>query len=211
MAPYQGGLVFILRSADLTNLMNEKQEITDLLQAWSSGDSRALSKLIPLVDNELKKLAKKRMARERPGHILQTTALINEALIRLIAGKRIEWQSRTQFYGLVAERMRQVLIEYARKVLAQKRGERVKHVAVSEADLLSRQESQELIRLNELLIQLAETDDLKANIIKYRYFGGFTVDEVAEILETSPSTVEREWRFARAWLKREMASESLRE
>jgi len=184
--------------------MNETHEITDLLQAWSKGDSHALSKLIPLVDNELRKLAQVKMAKERPGHILQTTALINEALMRLIAGKQIDWNSRTQFYGLLAKRMRQVLIEYARKVLAEKRGGRAEHVDVTEAVLLSPEKSEELIRLDELLTTLAKTDELKAKIIEHRYFGGFTVEEVAKILDTSPSTVEREWRFARSWLKREM-------
>jgi RNA polymerase sigma factor (TIGR02999 family) len=184
--------------------MNETHEITDLLQAWSRGDSHALSKLISLVDNELRKLAQVKMAKERPGHILQTTALINEALMRLIAGKRIDWQSRTQFYGLVAKRMRQVLIEYARKVLAEKRGGRAEHIEVTEAVVLSPEKSEELIRLDELLTRLAKTDELKAKIIEYRYFGGFNVEEVAEILNTSASTVEREWRFARSWLKREM-------
>jgi RNA polymerase sigma factor (TIGR02999 family) len=184
--------------------MNETHEITDLLQAWSSGDSHALSQLIPLVDDELRKLAQIKMAQERPGHILQTTALINEALIRLIAGKKIDWESRTQFYGLVANRMRQVLIEYARKVLAAKRGGRAEHIDVTQAVLLSPEKSEELIRLDELLTKLAETDELKVKIIEHRYFGGFTVEEVAKILNTSTATVEREWRFARSWLKREM-------
>ena len=184
--------------------MNETHEITDLLQAWSRGDSHALSKLIPLVDNELQKLAQVKMAKERPGHILQTTALINEALMRLIAGKRIDWQSRTQFYGLVSKRMRRVLIEYARQVLAEKRGGRAEHVDITDVVLLSPEKSRELIKLDELLTTLAKTDELKAKIIEHRYFGGFTVEEVAKILNTSPSTVEREWRFARSWLKREM-------
>ena len=184
--------------------MNETHKITDLLQAWSRGDSHALSELIPLVDNELRKLAKSKMAQERPGHLLQTTALINEAIMRLIAGKQIDWQSRTQFYGLVAKRMRQVLIEYARKVIAKKRGGRAEPTDVTEAELLSPEKSEELIKLDELLTTLAKTDELKAKIIEYRYFGGFTVNEVAEMLETSSSTVEREWRFARSWLKREM-------
>jgi RNA polymerase sigma factor (TIGR02999 family) len=137
------------------------------------------------------------MAKERPGHILQTTALINEALMRLIAGKPIDWQSRTQFDGLVAKRMRQVLIGYARQVLAQKRGERAEHADVNEAVHLSPEKSRELIKLDELLTTLAETDEFKAKIIEHRYFGGFTVQEVAKILDTSASTVEREWRFAR--------------
>lgn len=189
--------------------MNETHQITELLQEWGKGDSHALSKLIPLVDNELRKLAKVKMAGERPGHILQTTALINEALMRLIGEKKIDWQSRRQFYSLVAKRMRQVLIEYARKVLAEKRGGRAEHTDVTEGVLLSPEKSEELIKLDELLTHLAKTDELKAKIIEHRFFGGFTVDEVAKILNTSPSTVEREWRFARSWLRREMTGDLL--
>ena len=184
--------------------MNDTHEVTNLLQAWGKGDSHALSKLIPLVDHELRKLARVKMAKERPGHILQPTALINEALMRLLGGQQIDWQNRTQFYGLIAKRMRQVLIEYARQVLTEKRGERAEHVDINEAVLLSQEKSRELIKLDELLTTLAKTDELKAKIIEHRYFGGFTVEEVAKILDTSPSTVEREWRFARSWLKREM-------
>lgn len=185
--------------------MTDTHEITELLQAWSKGDSHALSQLYPLVDKELKKLAKIKIANERPGHILQTTDLVNEVLMRLLREKPIDWESRTQFYGLVANRMRQILIEYARRVLTQKRGGRAEHIDVDEAVILSPEKSEELIRLDELLIKLVETDKLKAQIIEHRYFGGFTVEEVAKILNTSPSTVEREWRFARAWLKREMS------
>jgi RNA polymerase sigma factor (TIGR02999 family) len=184
--------------------MNGTHEITELLQAWSKGDSHALSKLIPLVDDELRKLARAKLAKERSGHILQTAALINEALMRLIATERIDWQSRAQFYGLVAKRMRQVLVDYARKQLASKRGNRAEHIDINEAELLSSEMSEELIVLDESLIKLAKIDELKSKIVEYHYFGGFTLKEVAEILETSASTVEREWRFARSWLKREM-------
>ena len=184
--------------------MNKTHEITELLQAWGKGDSHALSKLIPLVDDELKRLARTKMAKERSGHILQTTALINEALMRLIAAERIDWQSRTQFYGLVAKRMRQVLVDYARKQRAKKRGERPEHVDVNEAVFLSTETSEELIMLDEALTKLAKIDELKVRIIEHCYFGGFTQKEVAEILGISIATVEREWRFARSWLKREM-------
>ena len=184
--------------------MNGTHEITELLQAWSKGDSHALSKLIPLVDDELKKIARAKMTKERSGHILQSAALINEALMRLIATERIDWQSRTQFYGLVAKRMRQVLVDYARKQKASKRGNRAEHVDINEAVFLSSETSEELIMLDEALTKLAKKDELKAKIIEYCYFGGFTQKEVAEILGISIATVEREWRFARSWLKREM-------
>lgn len=183
--------------------MNDTHEITELLQAWGKGDSHALSKLIPLVDDELRKLARRKMANERSGHILQTTALINEALMRLI-GKPTDMLNRTHFYGLVAKRMRQVLVDYARTQLAAKRGGRAEHVDINEAVTLSSEMSEEVLLLDESLTKLAEFDEFKANIIEHRYFGGFTVEEVAEILDTSPGTVEREGRLARSWLRREM-------
>ena len=185
--------------------MNGTHEITELLQAWSKGDSHALSKLIPIVDDELRKIAHVKMAKERAGHILQTTALINEALMRLIERDRIDWQSRIHFYVLVAKRMREVLIDYAREQLAAKRGGRAEHIEVTESVFMSSEMSEELILLDESLTKLAKIDELKAKIIEYRYFGGFTLEEVAEMLKTSSSTVGREWRFARSWLKREMS------
>jgi len=188
--------------------MNGTHEITELLQAWSKGDSHALSKLIPLVDDELKKLARAKMAGERSGHILQTAALINEALMRLIATERIDWESRTHFYSIVAKRMRQVLVDYARKQSAAKRGNRAEHIDVNEAVLMSSETSEELIMLDEALTKLAKTDELKAKIVEHCYFGGFTQKEVAKILDIPLTTVEREWRLAKSWLKREITSES---
>ena len=189
--------------------MNRTHEITELLQAWGKGESDALSKLIPLVDDELKKIARARMAKERSGHILQTTALINEALMRLIATEPIDWQSRSQFYGIVAKRMRQVLVDYARKQTAARRGNRAEHIDVDEAVFLSSETSEELIMLDEALTKLAKVDELKAKIIEHCYFGGFTQKEVAKILDIPLSTVEREWRLAKSWLKREITSESV--
>ena len=184
--------------------MLRTHEITELLQAWSRGDSQALAKLIPLVDHELRHIAHAYMIRERAGHSLQTTALVAEALIRLMEAEKISWQSRTHFYSLVARRMRQILIEHARQQLTAKRGNRAEHIDVAEAVLLSSEASQELIMLDEALMKLAKLDERKAKIVEYRYFGGFTLEEVAGLLGVSPSTVEREWRLARAWLKREM-------
>ena len=194
----------LLKYMSLNNGMNGTHEITELLQAWGRGDSHALSKLIPLVDNELRKIAHGKMANEKAGHILQTTALINEVLMRLIGRKRIEWRSRTHFYALVTRRMRQVLVEYARKQLAAKRGKRAEHIEVTEALFLSSEMSEEMIMLDESLTKLATIDEVKAKIVEYRYFGGFTLEEVADTFNISSSTVEREWRFARSWLKREM-------
>lgn len=186
--------------------MPRTHEITELLQAWSNGDSQALGKLIPLVDHELRKIAHAYMNRERAGHTLQTTALVDEAIIRLMEGEKISWQSRTHFYSLVARRMRQILIEHARQQLTAKRGNRPEHVDVAEAVFLSSEASQEMIILDEVLMKLEKLDERKAKIVEYRYFGGFTLEEIANVLEVSPSTVEREWRVARSWLKREMTT-----
>jgi RNA polymerase sigma factor (TIGR02999 family) len=189
--------------------MHRTHEITELLQAWSKGDSQALAQLIPLVDHELRIIAHAYMKRERAGHTLQTTALVAEALIRLMGQDKISWHSRTHFYSLVARRMRQVLIEHAREQLTAKRGNRAEHVDVADAILMSSEQSQELLLLHEALMKLAKTDERKARIVEYRYFGGFTLEEIAELLGVSQSTIEREWRLARAWLKREvLAGES---
>ena len=184
--------------------MSSTHEITKLLQAWSGGDSQALVRLLPLVDHELRNIAHAYMIREGTGHLLQTTALVNEALIRLIAAEKISWQSRTHFYALVARRMRQVLIEHARHQLTAKRGNRAEHIDDADAVLLSSEASQELCLLDEALTELGKFDERKAKIVEYRYFGGFTLVEVAELLDVSSATIEREWRLARSWLKRQM-------
>jgi len=183
--------------------MANTHEITELLQAWSRGDAEALGKLIPLVDRELKKIAHAYMRKERPGHILQTTALVDEALIRLIRAEKINWDNRKHFYALIAQRMRQVLVEYARKQIT-KGGTRVAQVGVSEADKLTVKASEELLDLHRALTKLATLDARKAKIVEQRYFGGFTFAEIAKVLGVSKSTVEREWRFARSWLMSEI-------
>ncbi len=188
--------------------MTSTHEITELLKAWSKGDEEAFEKLMPLVDHELRRIAHAYMSRERAGHTLQTTALINEALIRFIEADKTDWHSRAHFYSLVAKRMRQILIEHAREQLTIKRGERAEHIHISDAGQLSTEKSQELIILDEALTKLAKIDERKAKIVEYRYFGGFTLEDVAGILDVSPSTVEREWRLARSWLRREMIGDT---
>jgi RNA polymerase sigma factor (TIGR02999 family) len=184
--------------------MSRTHEITKLLQAWSDGNSRALEKLIPLVDHELKRIAHAYLLKEKTGHTLQTADLVNEALIRLLEGEQIDWQSRRHFYALVAKRMRQVLIEHARAQLAIKRGHRPEQIDLDDTIFLTTEMSEELVMLDDALEKLAVTDERKAKVVEYRYFGGFTIEEVANILDIAPSTVEREWRLARSWLKREM-------
>jgi RNA polymerase sigma factor (TIGR02999 family) len=184
--------------------MTNTHEITELLLAWSNGDSEALEKLVPLVDCELRRLAHSYMNKERAGHTLQTTALINEALMRLIEADKMNWQGRVHFYSIVAKRMRQILIEHAREQLTLKRGERAEHVNLSAAGPISTEKSEELLLLDAALTKLAEIDERKSKVVEYRYFGGFTIEEVAGMVDISPSTVQSEWRLARSWLRREM-------
>jgi len=184
--------------------MPQTHEITALLQAWTNGDSEALAKLIQLVDYELKKIAHAYMQRERPGHILQTTALMDEALMRLMETEKITWNDRKHFYSLAAKRMRQILIDDARRQMAGKRGKRPDQVNLTDAAPLAVEEPEQLIMLHDALNKLASIDERKASVVDHRYFGGFTLKEVAEILGVSQITVEREWRLARAWLKREI-------
>jgi len=183
--------------------MPQAHEITELLQAWSRGDSDALAKLIPLVDRELKKIARAYIRKERPGHILQTTALVDEALIKLIREEKMDWDNRKHFYALIARRMRQVLVDYARRQITRS-GTRVVHVGISEAQELTNKASEELLDLHRALTKLANKDERKAKIVEQRYFGGFTFGEIAKMLGVSKSTVEREWNLARAWLSREI-------
>lgn len=187
--------------------MTTTHKITELLLAWSEGDSDALEKLVPLVDRELRRLAHAYMNKERAGHTLQTTALVNEALMRLLETDQMKWESRVHFYSIVAKRMRQVLIDHAREQLTLKRGNRAEHVNLSAAGHLSTERSQELLILDEALTRLAEIDERKSRIVEYRYFGGFTIEEVAGMLDVSPTTVQSEWRLARAWLRREMVGD----
>lgn len=188
--------------------MTGTHEITELLLAWSKGDSEALEKLVPLVDRELRRLAHSYMNKERAGHTLQTTALINEALMRLIEADKMNWQGRVHFYSIVARRMRQILIEHAREQLTLKRGQRAEHVNPSAAGPISIEKSEELLLLDAALTRLAEFDERKSKVVEYRYFGGFTIEEVARMLEVSPSTVQGEWRLARSWLRREIVGDT---
>ena len=183
-------------------------EITELLKAWNNGDKEALDRLMPLVVEELKKIAHKYMSGERPGNILQTTALVNEALIKLIPEK-ITFENRKHFYRLVAKRMRQVLVDYARKQSAAKRGKwAVEQLDDRNAKDLLSERSNELLMLDEALTKLAQTDERKSAIVECHFFIGLTIAEVAELLGLSKKTVERDWNFTRAWLKREMSEEA---
>ena len=180
--------------------MNSTHQITELLKAWSDGETQALDRLLPLVDKELKKIARKYMHRERPEHLLQPTALVNEALIKLIR-ENLSYENRKHFYFLVAKRMRQVLIDYARRT------PRVEYLEVGE-NMLTVARSQQLLLLDDALRKLGELDKRKAKIVECRFFIGLSVEETADVLGVAKTTVERDWSFSRRWLKQQMSEES---
>ena len=184
--------------------MNSPHEITQLLLAWQAGDQAAFEQLLPLVEHELRQLAKRYMRQEKQGHLLQTTALINEAYLRLVDQKRVHWQNRAHFFGIAATCMRRVLIDYAKAQQRDKRGGDAEHVSLSDAPPIPVEKSVELLALDEALNKLAKQDERKSRIVEWRYFSGCTVDEVAEILGVPRTTIEREWSMARAWLQREL-------
>ena len=178
-------------------------EATELLRAWRKGDRSALDRLIPIVHEELRRLARRYLAGERPGHSLQTTALVNEAYMRLVDYTRMEWQDRAHFLAVSAQLMRRVIIEHARRHNL-KRGAGVKHVCLNEAAAVSANRARELIALDEALEELARLDPRKVQVVELRFFGGLSVEEIAEHLSVSPVTVMRDWTSAKAWLYREM-------
>lgn len=179
-------------------------EITGLLVDWSNGNQAALERLLPLVEQELHRLAHSYMRREDCDHTLQTTALVNEAYLKLIDQNKTRWQNRAHFFGIAARIMRRILLNYARDQNRKKRGGKAVKVSLSEAAVVCLEESEDLIALDEALKRLAEVDERKSQVVELRYFGGLDVDETAEVLKVSPITVMRDWKFARAWLLREM-------
>jgi RNA polymerase sigma-70 factor, ECF subfamily len=178
-------------------------EATELLRAWRNGDRSALDRLMPIVHQELRRLARRYLARERPGHSLQTTALVNEAYMRLVDYTRIEWQDRAHFLAVSAQLMRRILVEYARRHNL-KRGGDVQHVSLEEAAAVSANRARELIALDEALEELTRIDPRKVRVVELRFFGGLSVEEIAEALSVSPVTVMRDWTSAKAWLYREI-------
>jgi RNA polymerase sigma-70 factor, ECF subfamily len=184
--------------------ISSSQGITQLLLAWSNGDQEALEKLTPLVYAELHRLAKFYMVRERTGHTLQTTALIHEAFLRLIDWKNVRWQNRAHFFGVAAQVMRRILVDFARSRQSIKRGNGTQQISLDEAITIHEDRSAELIALDDALKSLAEIDRRKSEIIELRFFGGLSAEETAEVLNVSLRTVEREWNLARTWLYREL-------
>jgi len=177
------------------------RDVTRLLVDWGNGDRAALDELTPLVYGELRRLAARYMRRESPGHTLQPSALVNEAFLRLVDQRDVRWQNRAHFFGVAAQLMRRVLIDWARKHASGKRGGGTVRVSVSEAAGVTRQAS-DMIALDRALTGLAEMDPRKGRIVEMKFFGGLTTEEVAAVIGVTPRTVEREWRAAKAWLQR---------
>lgn len=181
------------------------QDITGLLHAWQGGDAQALEQLTPHVYGELHRAARRCLRDERPGHILQTTALINELYLRLAVLTEFDWQSRAHFYALCARQMRRILTDDARARHRQKRRGEALTVSLDPGAVVSAGAAQELLAVDDALHALARIDERKAQVVELRYFGGMTVDETAQALQVSPETVHRDWRAAKAWLLRELS------
>ena len=185
--------------------MSGPGEITRLLAEWSGGNQAALDHLVPMVYDELRRLASNYMRGERPGHLLQTTALVNEAYLRLMDRRHVSCQTRTQFFAVAAQVMRRVLVDYARGRDRAKRGEGVAPLSLDDVAVLSDDRAEELLAINSALEGLTAFDPRKGRVFELRYFGGMTVEEAAEALSVSPVTVARDWRLAKMWLRREIA------
>lgn len=184
--------------------MLSKAGITELLIDWNAGNNEALEKLFPLVEQELHRLAHNYMRKMRPGNTLQTTAVINETYIRLVNQNKVQWQNRAHFFGIAASMMRRFLLNYIRDGKTQKRGGGAGEVSLSDAIIVEKEKSHEILALEEALCRLAEIDERKAQVVELKYYGGLNVDEIAEVLKVSTVTVRRDWTLAKAWLAREI-------
>jgi RNA polymerase sigma-70 factor, ECF subfamily len=181
------------------------QGITQLLTRWSSGDQAALDDLIPLIYPDLRRLARAYMGRENAEHTLQTSALINEAYLRLVRQQGVEWKDRAHFFAVASQVMRHILVDHARRYRANKRGAGAEHVPLDEMEILCEERAAELIALDDALTRLASIDERKSQIVELRFFGGLTVEETAEVMSLAPITIMREWRAVKAWLGREIS------
>ena len=179
--------------------------VTDLLRAWSGGDEAALHQLVPILHRELKRIAQRYMMRERQDHTLQPTALVNEAFLRLVDVRGVEWQDRAHFFALAAQMMRRILVNYALARGADKRGGAAQQVSLDEALAVSPERDAELVALDHALDALAKLDARKAQVVELRFFAGLSVEEAAAVLKVSPQTVLRDWKLSKAWLAREMS------
>jgi RNA polymerase sigma factor (TIGR02999 family) len=197
-AQYNGDQVFPIMSEEVRSQRN----ITQLLHDWRAGDQQALNQLIPLVHEELHRIASRYMKNERRGHTLQTTAVVNEAYEKLLEHRQIQWQDRGHFFAIAAQIMRRILIDHARKRLTAKRQGARERISLDEIALVSEPRAEELVALDHALTELAALDPQKSRIVELKFFGGLTTEEIAEVEQVSTSTIEREWRTAKAWLYR---------
>ncbi len=184
------------------------KELTRLLVAWGEGDPSALAELTPLVYEELHRLAHHYMSGEREGHTLQTTALVNEAYVRLIDWKNVRWQNRAHFFGVSAQLMRRILVDFARSRGYHKRGGGMQHVALDEAAIVGDDRGTDMVAMDDALSALAALDERQSKVVELRFFGGLTIEETAEVLHVSSATVRRDWSLARAWLHRELSPDA---
>src|SRR5437879_8853527 len=180
-------------------------EVTQLLIAWSSGDKAALDKLMPLIHEELRRLAHHYMSRERAGHTLQTTALVNEAYVRLVNRKEVHWQNRAHFFAIAAQLMRSILVDHARSHAYAKRGGGAHKIALDDAMVVSQKRAAEVVAIDDALKRVNEIDSQQSQIVEMKFCGGLTIEETAEVLGLSPATIKREWSSAKAWLYHELS------
>jgi len=183
-------------------------EITDRLIAWGAGDRAAFDQLLPIVYQELRRMAGNYLRRENPGHTLQPTALVHEAWLRLIDQARVDWRNRGQFFGVAAQMMRRILVDHAKSKHREKRGGDAARLSLDEVINLSRERAADLLALDDALGELTRVDERKSRVVELRYFGGFSVEETARILEVSPETVMRDWKLAKAWLYQQIKRET---
>ena len=191
----------------MVDLERARPQVTELLAAWNEGNKDAIDQLMPVVETELRRIAHNYMRREDPDHTLQTTALVNEAYLKLVDQRNVNWQNRAHFFALSATVMRRILLNHARDRLAAKRGAGAEHVDIDGdgTAVISAERSKELVALDDALEALAKVDKLKSRIVELRYFGGLTLEETAEVLGIAPITVSVHWRMAKAWLARELS------
>jgi RNA polymerase sigma-70 factor, ECF subfamily len=188
--------------------MSASHSVSALLDQWNQGDRGALDKLVPVIYDELRKMAKRYMGQQNPGHTLQTTALINEAYLRLVKQQDKHFKNRAHFFGVAAQAMRHILVDYARGRSATKRGGPARRVSLEEAALVTEERAGELIAFDEALEELAKLSARQGRVVELRYFGGLTVEETATVLEVSPETVMRDWKLAKVWLRRALGPDN---
>jgi len=190
-------------------MASDSDNVTRLLLEWSDGNQQALEEMLPLIYDELRRLAHNFLYRERPGHTLQTTALVHEAYLKLIDQRDARWQNRAHFFAIAAQAMRRILIDSARQHIADKRGGGGQKLSLAEGATITPEPDSNLLALDEALNALAEIDAQQSRIIELRYFGGLTIEETAEVMKLSPATIKREWTMARAWLHQSLTNEKI--